>query len=161
MPEFPRTGVPGCIRIRAAIAVWFDKRECGMKVWWQDFSMADEKRKDRQSLLEKLIAILLSLPWLEVAEMAWNIIRKVIQVRSYAGMYEVLNYESTLELRDRGGKRAVFKKWEKVRYIQDNVIVYQDQAWGDGEILVNYRCSPGKPSVDYCLVYLIGCAFRP
>jgi len=54
-------------------------------------------------------------------------------------MYEVLEYESTLELKDRGGKRATFKKREKVRYLQDNVIAYQDQAWGDGEILVNYR----------------------
>jgi len=64
-------------------------------------------------------------------------------------MYEVLKYESTLELKDRGGKRATFKKREKVRYLQDNVIAYQDQAWGDGEILVNYRCTPGTPVDRY------------
>jgi hypothetical protein len=29
--------------------------------------------------------------------------------------------------------------------MQDNVIAYQDQAWGDGEILLNYRCTPGTP----------------
>ena len=66
-----------------------------------------------------------------------KIIRKAMQGLSYKGMYEVLDYESTLELKDRGGKRATFKKREKVRYLQDNVIAYQDQAWGDGEILVN------------------------
>ena len=65
-----------------------------------------------------------------------------MQGRSYAGMYEVLEYESTLELKDRGGKRAAFKKREKVRCLQDNVIAYQNQAWGDGEILVNCRCTP-------------------
>jgi len=65
------------------------------------------------------------------------------------GMYEVLKYESTLELKDRGGKRATFRKREKVRYLQDNIIAYQDQAWGDGEILVDYRCTPGTPMDRY------------
>ena len=60
-------------------------------------------------------------------------------------MYEVVEYESTLELKDQRGKKAAFKKREKARYLQDNVIAYQDQAWGDGEILVNYRCAPGMP----------------
>jgi len=58
---------------------------------------------------------------------------------------EVLEYESTLELKGGGGKRATFKKREKVCYLQNNVIACQDQAWGDGEILVNCRCSPGIP----------------
>ena len=42
-----------------------------------------------------------------------------MQDRSYGGMYEVLGYESTLELKDWGGKRAAFRKQEKVRYFQD------------------------------------------
>ena len=63
-------------------------------------------------------------------------------------MYEVLEYESTLELKDARGKRATFKKREKVRYLQDNIIAYQDQAWGDGQILIDYRCSPGV-AVDF------------
>jgi len=107
--------------------------------------MAHEKRNDNQSLLDKLIALLSGLPWLNVLGEAWKILRKVMQDRPYRGMYEVLEYKSTLELKDRGGKRATFKKREKVRYLQDNVIAYQDQAWGDGEILVNYRCTPGTP----------------
>jgi hypothetical protein len=64
-------------------------------------------------------------------------------------MYEVLRYEAKLGLKDRGGKRATFKKQEKVRYLQDNVIAYRDQAWGDGEILINYRCIPGTPVDRY------------
>jgi hypothetical protein len=43
-------------------------------------------------------------------------------------MYEVLEYESTPEPKDRGGKRASFKKREKVRYRQNSIIAYQDQA---------------------------------
>jgi len=107
--------------------------------------MPDEKRNDDRNLLDKLIALLLGLPWLDVLREAWKILCKVMQRRSCKGMYEVLKYESTLELKDLGGKRATFKKREKVRYLQDNVIAYQDQAWGDGEILLNYRCTPGTP----------------
>lgn len=75
----------------------------------------------------------------------WKFAQKLIQRYFPKDSYEVLGYESTLELIDRAGKYATFKKREKVRYLQDNVIAYQDQAWGDGEILVNYRCTPGKP----------------
>jgi hypothetical protein len=35
--------------------------------------------------------------------------------------------------------------------LQDYVTAYQDQAWGDGKILRNYRCSPGKPVDEYRL----------
>lgn len=65
------------------------------------------------------------------------------------GMYEVLDYESTLELHDRGGKKATFKKRKKVRYLQDNIIAYQDYGWGDGKILLNYRTNRGKAVDQY------------
>ena len=79
---------------------------------------------------------------------AHNLIRKVVPGQS-SGTYGVLKYESTLELKDHEGKRATFRKREKVRYLQNNVIAYQDQAWGDGEILLNYRCTPGTPVDRY------------
>ena len=60
-----------------------------------------------------------------------------------------MEYESTLELMDPRGNQAMFRKREKVRYLQDNIIAYQDQAWGDGKILMEYRCSPGKPVDRY------------
>jgi len=60
-----------------------------------------------------------------------------------------LEYESTLELLDKRGEKAVFHKRERVRYLQNNIIAYQDQAWGDGRILLNYRCTPGKPVDRY------------
>jgi hypothetical protein len=60
------------------------------------------------------------------------------------GMCEVLDYESTLELHDTKGKRATFRKRMKIRYLQDDIIAFQDYGWGDGEILLNYRTSRGK-----------------
>lgn len=40
------------------------------------------------------------------------------------GPYEVFEYESTLELLDREGNNAAFKKREKERHLQDNIIDY-------------------------------------
>jgi hypothetical protein len=52
-------------------------------------------------------------------------------------------------LEDPEGKRATFKKREKVRYLQDNVIACQDQAWGDGDILKDdfQGLGPGRRSL--------------
>jgi hypothetical protein len=111
--------------------------------------MTDEKDKDNHNLIDKLIVGLLRLPWADVLGDSLSALRRAIQGRSHRGLYEVLEYESTLELKDRQGKKATFRKREKVRYLQDNVIGYQDQAWGDGEILLNYRCTPGTPVDRY------------
>lgn len=63
---------------------------------------------------------------------------------AYEGMYHVLDYQSTLELLDETGRFARFEKQKNVEYLQDNIIAHQDCAWGDGKILLNYRCHPGK-----------------
>ena len=59
-------------------------------------------------------------------------------------MYEVLAYEARLELLDATGRHAVYRKRQRVRFLQDHIIAYQDQAWGDGAIFAAYRCAPGK-----------------
>ena len=41
------------------------------------------------------------------------------------------------------GRQAVFHKRQTVRFIQDNIIAYQDKAWGDGDFMADYQCSPG------------------
>ena len=71
-----------------------------------------------------------------------------IQRMTRPGMYEVLNYETNLEILDDKGENAVLRKSEQVRFLQNNIIAYQDQAWGDGKILIDYQCSPGYP-VDF------------
>lgn len=58
-------------------------------------------------------------------------------------MYEILEYEATLELTDTKGKNASFKKRQRVKFLQNNIIAFEDYAWGDGEILAEYQCSPG------------------
>ena len=61
----------------------------------------------------------------------------------HEGMYEILEYDSVLELCDPKGKTAVFKRHQRVKFLQDDVIAFQDHAWGDGEIFADYQVSPG------------------
>jgi hypothetical protein len=73
----------------------------------------------------------------------WRLARRVLALKAHEGMYEVLEYEARLELFDSRGEKAILRKREKVRYLQDNIIAYQDKAWGDGQIFADYQCSPG------------------
>jgi len=101
------------------------------------------------NLKTPLLNIALDLPWFELLGRVWKISRKIIRGGSNEGMYEVLDYECQLELKDKNGKLANVQKREKVRYLQDYITSYQDQAWGDGKILQNYRCSPGIPVDEF------------
>jgi hypothetical protein len=95
------------------------------------------------------VANILSSPLENKFATAWQIIRKVMPGFSSEGVYEVIDYESTLEIHDPKGIRATFNKQKKVRYLQDNIIAYQDYAWGDGNILLNYQTSRGRPVDRY------------
>jgi hypothetical protein len=61
----------------------------------------------------------------------------------HPGPYDVLEHRVRLELKDDEGKKAIYYKDQKVRFLQDNVIAYQDKAWGVGNIFAEYKCSPG------------------
>ena len=111
--------------------------------------MADDDHKSPSARVSQIVPMGLGLSWLDVLVEVWKAGRKVLRGLADEGMYEVLEYESTLELQDRCGERAQFRKREKVRYLQNNIIAFQDQAWGDGEILLNYRCTPGIPVDRY------------
>lgn len=65
------------------------------------------------------------------------------------GVYEVLDYEAQLALCDPKGKRAIYIKRQRVRFLHDDVIAFQDQAFGDGDIFAEYKCSPGIPVDRY------------
>ena len=71
-------------------------------------------------------------------------LRQFLQRERHEGMYEILDYDSTLELMDPRGEIAVFKKRQRVKFLQDNIIAFSDYAWGDGKIFAEYKCSPGE-----------------
>ena len=102
-------------------------------------------------LKTRMFTIALDLPWFELMGQVWKIGKKIIRGVSQEGIYEVLDYECKVELRDKNGKLAVIQKREKLLYLQDYITSYLDQAWGDGKILENYRCSPGTPVDEFRL----------
>jgi len=97
-----------------------------------------------QSLTTKIVEVIFSLPWTEIFDKVKKKRLKSSIDASGDGIYETLEYESTLEIHNNQGTRATFKKRKKIRYLQDGIIAFQDYAWGDGEILLNYRTSRGK-----------------
>lgn len=81
--------------------------------------------------------------WIPSALQLYRDVRGVVKRAFQSGLFEILEYDSTLELLDSEGERAHFKKRLRVKFLQDNVIAFQDYIWGDGKPLLNYRCSPG------------------
>ena len=105
--------------------------------------MADENSSSGLSQLARLLAAIFNSSWVEMLAEGWKLFRKLWRGWTNEGIYEVLEHHSTLELLDRHGERAAVHKQQRVRFLQNNILAYQDQAWGDGEILINYRCTPG------------------
>lgn len=110
--------------------------------------MPDEKQIYKLAKIPGWAIKLLDLPWIEILGELWKYGRKFARGLVNEGVYETLEYESTLEIHNKKGTRATFSKRKKIRYLQDNIIAYQDYGWGDGEILLNYKTSRGK-AVDY------------
>lgn len=91
---------------------------------------------------------LISSKWVVAILQTWQLLRAITSERT-VGLYEVLDFEHMLELCDARGKKAVFRKRETVRFLQDFVTAYEDQAWGIGQIFADYKCSPGVPVDRY------------
>ena len=69
--------------------------------------MANKSPLTTSKFTDWLIGIFFELPWIEV----WKLLRQLWRGLADEGMYEVLEYESVLELREhKGGKRASFQK---------------------------------------------------
>jgi len=75
----------------------------------------------------------------------WDTARHLWARLRYRGMYEILDYDATLEITDIKGEKAKLTRREHIRFLQDNVVAIHDHAWGDGEFLCNYKCQPGVP----------------
>lgn len=75
----------------------------------------------------------------------WEYLEQLRDKIGYHGMYEILEYDARLEIMDPEGRDAVLTRHEVIRFLQDNVVAIHDHAWGDGEILAEYQCQPGRP----------------
>ena len=117
-------------------------------------NMDDDMHTDPTQQGARLALALRLLLRQDPAEMLQGLIRCVrriydlIMLGQARGIYEVLEHRTTLELLDARGEVALVDRRETVRFLQDHVEAISDQAWGDGEIFAEYRCSPGVP-VDF------------
>jgi len=100
------------------------------------------------ALLQRILS-LLTQERVEALLGAWRTIRQQLSREWHEGIYEILEYDSVLDLKDTMGTVAVWERRQKVRFLQDNVIAYEDQAWGDGELFAGYECSLGVPVDRY------------
>jgi hypothetical protein len=91
----------------------------------------------------KTLLSLLGIDLIEVLAVFFRLMQRIIPLQAQPGIYEVLERDIKLELRDIEGREAVFFKRQRVRFLQDNIIAYEDKAWGDGDIFTDYKCSPG------------------
>ena len=78
----------------------------------------------------------------------WDLARQVRDKIYYHGLYEIINYEATLEIEEPTGAEATLTRHEVIRFLQDNVVAIHDYAWGDGDQFADYQCQPGVP-VDF------------
>ena len=79
---------------------------------------------------------------------AWEVWTQLRDRVRYHGMYETLDYNSTLDLSDPTGENATISRHQVIRFLQDNVVAIHDHAWGDGKLFARYSCRPGVP-VDF------------
>ena len=79
---------------------------------------------------------------------AWDLWTQLRDRATYHGMYEILDYRSTLDLSDATGQKATISRRQAIRFFQDNIVAIHDHAWGDGKLFAKYHCRPGVP-VDF------------
>lgn len=107
--------------------------------------MSEDQINNRPSSkwLSQALRTFLGLDVIAIIDVIWRLGKQIVPFKSHEGMYDVLECDSCLELLDSKGVKAIIHKRQKVRFLQDNIMAYQDKAWGDGEIFADYKCSPG------------------
>src|SRR5262249_13288516 len=110
--------------------------------------LSEDNTSSISTLLRALLALLNS-DTIHLIGHLWEFLQSQFSIGGPRGMYEVLEQQCCLEILDREGKEAVYFKRQRVRFLQNNIIAFQDQAWGDGNIFADYKCSPGVPVDRY------------
>ncbi len=87
--------------------------------------------------------------WISLALDLIESIRAYVRQNSPEGLYEVLRYETKLELLDPHGRTAQLSKYQRIKFLQNHVIAFEDYAWGEGNVLAEYKCSPGFEADRY------------
>lgn len=106
-----------------------------------------QSKTDSYAQLLRKVLSLFSLEWIVAGFGLYRDLREMLA--NGQGMYEILEYDSNLKISDATGKTAVLKRHQKVRFLQNHIIAFQDHIWGDGNIMERYRVSPGIEADRY------------
>lgn len=58
--------------------------------------------------------------------------------------FEIEDMKLSIDVVDRQGDRAIFKKEERLRFLRDNVTAIYDYGWGTREPFASHRVKPGR-----------------
>src|SRR3954447_6494866 len=83
---------------------------------------------------DRLTALILSSPRLRKLLLPGGLIRSP---------YTILDYQGTLILRDKTGAKAVARREQRVKFLQDGVGAILDHFWGPGVQLAEYTTTAG------------------
>lgn len=82
----------------------------------------------------------------DIVRIATGVVRNVqpfLRVKT-AGPYEVQSFEATLFLHDRDGRKATYRKRERVRFTRGNVRLLSQRTWGTGRQFAGHRVTYGR-----------------
>ena len=99
-------------------------------------------------LLRRLFACF-SLEWIPAVLALFHSLHAALVHKAPEGMYEFLLYDAILDLQDPTGRRATFRKHQRVKFLHNNAIAFEDFVWGDGDVFARYRVSPGIEADRY------------
>ena len=108
------------------------------------------KAQTSKPILKRLLEFLRVLLTLEVGQVLVMLAQVIRALRSMLvskqhGIYEVISYDSTVEIMDTKGQEVVVTRLEEVQFLRDNTVAFYDTCWGDGDLFAEYECSPGVP----------------
>jgi len=113
--------------------------------------MRKTKRPDLLERLLELLRLLASLDLPALLARAFDLVRvlrRLLRRHACHYSYEILTLETTVELCDPRGDRAIVRRRKRIRFLQDDVVAVTERVWGTGFFSEGYRCSPGV-AVDF------------
>ena len=70
--------------------------------------------------------------------------RLIARLDDLRPLYEVKDYQARLEVLDTKGKRAIYTKRERIRFLRNHVTAFYDYGWGTGNAFASHRVHPGR-----------------
>jgi hypothetical protein len=68
-----------------------------------------------------------------------GLLTDVCDVPSECFRYETISFHGRLEILDKEGRVAIFRRRQRIRFLEDGVAEFIDRVWGDGVLFAGYE----------------------